>query len=286
MMVFALSLLGWPANLSARSTALSTWDCTCKSGDEITLRGKLECGRWPHFDIANKQICFSFGGTMFAQVTTDRNGLAETTWTPPSAGLHLIDVYFGGSGSAKKCRSQICVGASDSSRPAIILDIDGTLCETKRIYFLADFENFPALADAARVVHLLTQRYDALYLTARVHDHREQTLAWLERNGFPRLPTTFLPIAKYPTYDEAGYKLDTLATVAESYQRLEIGIGDRESDAIAYNAQKLRTIILRTKPLEEAHGELADSWSTIESMLLGDNTKKETAIFENLYEDK
>jgi hypothetical protein len=103
------------------------------------------------------------------------------------------------------------------------------------------------------------------------------TRRWLTHRGFPRLPTYFLNIKRFPTYNESKYKIATLSRIKQSFPNLVLGVGDKKSDAKAYRAMGMRTLILGDAGGVEGAEEVPD-WHAIEDMLFSPRIQRFQAM--------
>lgn len=277
----ALALLSSPASAGrgTKEVVLSAWDQVAAPGS-VTLKAKLErsgFGKEPpptspgarriwRRDIEGRTLRFSYQGEVLGEAVTDDDGTAAVEWAPPGPGEYDVDVTFAGDDKFAPGADSLRCAVRGTTRPLVILDIDSTLSHTSWRNVMRGSTDDPVLEHSPAVVARLAAEYDVVYVTARPDKFLDVTKRWLARWGFPRNPVYLLSWKKYPTYDEAKYKTETLAGIKASFPNMVLGVGDKETDAEAYRAHGLRTLILGDTGGVAGAEPVAD-WHEIESLL-------------------
>jgi phosphatidate phosphatase PAH1 len=156
----------------------------------------------------------------------------------------------------------------DGSRPTAIVDIDHTLSTAGKWQVIRGDLEAPPLEGSPAILAEVMQHYEIVYVTARIKKFQRYTRAWLAKHGFSRRPIFFMDFKKYPTYDEAQYKIDTIGPIRELFPNTVVGFGDKKTDAVAYRHHGLRTFILGDAGGVDGAEEVAD-WAEIRQLLLG-----------------
>lgn len=120
-------------------------------------------------------------------------------------------------------------GASDTTRQAVIFDIDGTLTPTPRAIRTARED----AAAAAR--RFAGQGYQIVYLSARVRLLQAGIPDWLQDNGFPPGPI-HVPQGRADSRDHAAFKTRILQQYRDKGWRFVAAYGDSSTDFQAYAA--------------------------------------------------
>lgn len=151
-------------------------------------------------------------------------------------------------------------------RTTIVLDIDDTLSHTDYFDLILQTgrEKSRPLRGAGEAVRHLAEQFDLVYLTSRPTYLLPATASWLDRNGFPPGPVyTADRVAEL--LNVRRYKTRYLAELLKRHPHACIGIGDRSSDARAYRANGMVSVIVN--PDEDSHFNSRDvvlrSWSDV-----------------------
>lgn len=127
--------------------------------------------------------------------------------------------------------------------PLVIADMDLTLVEsgfTRVLVGMADpYDN------AANVMRRLVRERDwtPIYLTQRPDYLEPLSKNWLRRNGFP--PGPVVPTNLRTLIQGSGrFKTDALRSLMQRYPNVELAVGDKYSDAAAYSANGVSSILI------------------------------------------
>jgi hypothetical protein len=117
-------------------------------------------------------------------------------------------------------------------------DVDGTLTESENAFATSLLTQAAVAVQAeapAAIATLVHNGYQPIYVTARGRVFTEATRSWLAAQGFPRGPLrladSIITLPGAPTVD---YKASVLSTIEAAGLVVEVGIGNRASDAEAY----------------------------------------------------
>jgi phosphoglycolate phosphatase-like HAD superfamily hydrolase len=287
-MIGALTFLTGAASLQAapptsskgdKPVIVTARDMLIREGSSVTLEAKLERkgfgfamasvsvqGIW-RGDIEGRELVFTLDGQPVGSSITDKEGFAQVTWTPKKAGDYLFEARFRGDEKYASGTDSLLVSVRPRNTEIVVLDIDHTLSHTsKKNVIKGRIDDLP-LDHAKEVVARLHQGGQTLvYVSARMNKFNDVTRRWLAHWGFPRLPTYFLDIKRFPTYNEAKYKIATLSRIKQSFPNMVLGVGDKKSDAEAYRFVGMRALILGDAEGVEG-AEVVESWKQVEEML-------------------
>ena len=103
-----------------------------------------------------------------------------------------------------------------------------------------------------------------MYLTGRPRSLLDRTRQWLEENEYPAGPVITAPSLRQAMHART-FKLHALHALRENWPNMLIGIGDRPSDAAAYGASEMLTLITSPKRDTEygVHAIMLRNWKTI-----------------------
>ncbi|MEW6253070.1 MAG: phosphatase domain-containing protein, partial [Planctomycetota bacterium] len=137
----------------------------------------------------------------------------------------------------------------DPHRPVIAVDIDHTIADTQRRELIGSTASDPStpIPLAAPTLRELGQRFQILYLTSRPRFLLDKTRHWLRDHGFPEGPV-FTAAGLFEMFGSRAYKQAKLAELRRAWPNLLIGIGDRASDAAAYQANGMLAINIGLEP--------------------------------------
>lgn len=134
-------------------------------------------------------------------------------------------------------------------RPAVVVDIDDTLVDggpvnSLRLVLGIGHRSVPPFAGAPEVLRDLGKRWNVVLLTARDDALASRTLEWLEASGFPRLPVIFSSSWLLTARAREGFKRRAIERLKAGGLDVELGIGDKPDDLLAYERCKLTTILV------------------------------------------
>jgi hypothetical protein len=195
-------------------------------------------------DIKNRQVSFFLDGASLGSAATDDDGTATVEWTPPGIGAFSIEARFDGDEKFAAGTDSLLCAVRSPERPTVILDIDHTLSQTSNWNVIRGRVDDLPLEHSQEVAPKLAAAHDIVYMTARPNKFLDVTKRWLAHWGFARYPIFLLDLKKYPSFDEAKYKTETLAAIKASFPDVVLGIGDKQTDAEAYRAHGLRALII------------------------------------------
>jgi len=251
---------------------LQGFDALAPRGRAVILEAKLERASGflgVHPDVHGVEVAFEAGGATIGRARTGRDGLARVAWTPTSGiDEHAITVRVEGGRRWVADPAPLRVFARDPARPVLVVDLDGTVCESSEFDVATRPPSEIAACDgAAAALGRLAARFDVVYLTARDDAFSARSREWLDLRGFPRGPVLVRDVGPRTLSAEA-YKAERLLDLARDF-RLAAGVGDRDEDARAYLAAGLAAIVVggdgtRGIPARARH---ARDWAAVEKLL-------------------
>ncbi|MCA8924613.1 MAG: hypothetical protein KDD82_22565 [Planctomycetes bacterium] len=252
--IVAAALLACAASAQAKITA-TAHDAVARPGQPVELRAKFERASWLRWDMKDELVEFTVAGQV-TSARTDRDGMARVRVNANVApGIYDFSARIPRKPRAMLARGRIFV--LDPARPIAVVDIDGTLSDLHS--WLVPFwgkraKTFPG---APRVVQALARNHQILYLTARDDVHDRRTRLFLNRHRFPDGPivfndrglTTKQERQQFRGKHHATYKLAELQRLQALGFTLRLGIGDKETDAFAYEGAAIPSYIHTNKQL-------------------------------------
>lgn len=204
--------------------------------EPVTLRAHMQSLRYWE-PIVGAAIGFYAGDDLLGWTATDANGVAALTWTMPLEGDVMIDayqVYVNDAGDLVEPRGQsapLVAAARDAESRFAVIDLDRTVVNSSfwRV-LLGGAEPMPG---SVTVLNELAERYSLVYLTHRPDLLARRSRSWLAGHGYPSGPLLVSSLGE-ALGSSGTYKTERLAALRAKYPRLEIGVGDKISDALAY----------------------------------------------------
>ena len=198
-------------------------------------------------DLEDVRVRFYVEGREVGHDRTDRDGRARKKCRLPSGGADEFEARAAVDG--RRLHSRGAVYTWRRYRTIVVVDVDHTLAETEYTELILEEEDEESdpLKRSRRVLNRLGRDYQILYLTARPRFLLEKTRAWLEENEYPPGPV----VTAKGLRQSAGageFKRKALEELREAWPNLLIGIGDNASDAAAYGATKMLTLIVGREP--------------------------------------
>jgi len=204
---------------------------------ELTVR-ILHVRKLQH--VEGVTVEYFLGKQSLGRATTDKDGYAKLKWKPPQAKApqdHEITAKIVAvpdddlEEMLKATPASLLVAVRPKDASFAVIDLDHTVVDSGFARVLIG--GAKPMPQAAKTVKELAGKYDLIYLTHRPDLLTVTSKRWLTDNGFPRAPL-LVSTFKQAIGDSGEYKSARLKQLREQYPRLEIGIGDKLSDAKAY----------------------------------------------------
>lgn len=140
------------------------------------------------------------------------------------------------------------VFAWDPQRVVIAVDLDQTIERTEYKALLLDSkaDDSDPLKRSVAALRGLGPDFHIVYLTGRPRFLLEKTRAWLRERGFPEGPVVTAKGVR-EMFSPGSFKERKLEGLRGDWPHLLIGIGDKASDANAYGANDMLSLIVSTE---------------------------------------
>jgi len=187
--------------------------------------------------IKGLTVSFVEGDEPVAVATTDGNGLAKVSWTPPKEGDYKLKAVITGRPEGvsedvlKVSPSPLLVAARDKESEFVVIDLDHTVVDSSFFHVLLG--NPTPMAGSVDVAKRISESYSIIYLTHRPDLLARKSKDWLARHKYPDGPLLVSEL-RDAFGDSGKFKTAKLKAVKKSYGNVKIGIGDKLSDAQAY----------------------------------------------------
>jgi len=192
--------------------------------------------------LGGVEVVFHAGGEELGRARTDKDGYAVAIGRLP-AGARKLEARATFAGHPLVAESDIY--SWEEGRTIILCDIDGTVAETATralLFHRQDTESRP-LPGAAQTLHDLVGEYSLVFMTARPVAWYQKTHEWLVESGFPDAPVVLAPSVRSALSAEQ-YKSSTIAMIRKLFPDALIGIGNAETDSLAYTANGLLALMI------------------------------------------
>ncbi|MBN1845603.1 MAG: hypothetical protein JW810_07965 [Sedimentisphaerales bacterium] len=225
---------------------LTTMDEMVLPGKSVSLTARVQAG-----DLLRPQVgCvvrFYRDGCLYRVTETDQEGLGSVRFRPDRPGDFPFEVVISPVGLRDTAPApqtlRVCCRAQDA--PLVIVDLDKTIVADG---FHAVLLGNPEPADhSPPVMQRLAQTHTIVYLTHRPDYFSKKSKTWIEQHGFPPGPVLLSSLSGFLKGSEA-FKSERIAELRRRFTRLEIGIGDKFSDALAYHQNVLKAYLLVQLP--------------------------------------
>jgi len=224
-------------------TVLLTCDLLAEPGCKVTLSAYLREGLRLEPE-AGRRVQFFLGDKLLGEATTDPRGEARIAWpVPGAAGDYRVRVHVRPEDVPGKTVEdvELLVAARPKETHLFIVDLDHTVVESDFLHVLkGDARPMP---DAAAVLSRIASAHTVVYLTHRPDFLGALSKRWLSQNGFPAGP--MLTSTLETLFEGSGtFKMGRLAEIKKTYAGVVFGVGDKVSDAQAYDANGVPPILL------------------------------------------
>lgn len=222
------------------------YDTLAYPGKEVDLVARLRLLEGL-IDIPDVTLGFYLDDTFLGKAVTDDDGRATISWTPPRQGDYSLRVKV-----LAKPRNQekdltaltparLFVAARPKDIPIAIVDLDHTVVQSgfARV-LLGGARPMPHSQD---VLKRLSKKHTIVYLTHRPNLLSNKSKNWLINNGYVRGPLLMSDLAD--VFGDSGkFKTARLKALRKTFPNVQLGIGDKLSDAAAYAANGVTAYLI------------------------------------------
>jgi hypothetical protein len=251
---------------------LTAYDVLIKRGEKCVLSAKLEHDGPLGINPDMRGYDLTFKGKPFGEKTvkTGKDGIAsvEVELDAAAGKSFPVDVVFGGSPRHQAAVATLEVYIWPEKTPILVTDIDHTISDFSQLKVpFAENQNIPILPDADTVLTRLAKDYAVVYLSARDDALYGKTRAWLNLHGFPRGPFFCRDYRIGQSQEE--FKKNFLGPFTKRFTNVAVGVGDRESDANAYQAFGIKAYMIdpQGKKTYPAGTVIVKNWLEVEERL-------------------
>lgn len=242
-------------------------------------------------------VRFYRGGELYKVAETDANGVATVAFTPPAEGDYLFQAAVAPAGMAGDLPqpAPLLLACRKPDTPLAIVDLDKTIVASGFEAVLAG--NPQPMAGSQGVLARLARTHTVVYLTHRPDFFTRKSRDWLREQQYPIGPLLLSTRSQFLS-GSGRYKAAAIAHLQRDFGRVEIGIGDKISDARAYHESGMKAILIyhvsasaeparrqrEAKELESlpAEVQVVSNWAEVADALAGKRVDARRRIVEEL----
>jgi len=223
-------------------------DVLCRPGEEVALAASLR-GGFRLEGVEGVRIQFHLQERRLAQVASGSDGDAAVGWTAPAEpGDYRIRVRVKPADQPaneddRVPPTRLLVAVRKPDVPLAIVDLDKTLVASGFHRVLLGGGGAEPMAGSRTVLARLARTHTLVYLTHRPDFLGPTSKTWLDGHGYPLGPVLTSTLGGL-IRGSGRYKSRRLTEIARTFKTLKVGIGDKVSDARAYAARGLTSVLI------------------------------------------
>lgn len=264
------------------SVLFTAMDALTTPGEPVELRAQLRAG-----DLLRGRpgyaVRFYRGGKLFKVAETDDDGVAAVAFTPTAPGDFAFEAALAPLGLAEEppAPRKLTVACRAPETPIAVVDLDKTVVATGFHTVLVG--SAEPMARSQEVLRRLSKTHTVVYLTHRPDYFSIKSKAWLAEHGYPPGPLLLSTLGGF-LKGSGAFKSEQLAELQKQFRKIEIGIGDKVSDAEAYHARGLKSFLILQVPAgaeDTVYDALADELEALDAsvQVVTDWTQVERGLF-------
>ena len=220
---------------SESSVIFYAFDVLSEPNKPVEIAAKLQTVRFA--DIQDVTVGFYRASEQIGEAQTDLNGTATITWLGPSQGdysfsARIIEVPDDQDSRLRDVPAvPVFVAVRDANTPFVVIDLDHTVVDSS--FFRVLLGGGTPMADSVKIVRKIADKYSLIYLTHRPDLMTHRSKSWLQKHGYPAGPL-LVSTLKQSIGASGRFKSGRIAELKKTFKHIDIGIGDKLSDAQAY----------------------------------------------------
>jgi len=278
-------------------------DLLATPGEEVTLQASLR-GGFRLDGVEGVRIQFHLDERRVDEVTSDGDGNVQTRWTAPAEpGDYRVRVRVKPDDQpAEEDRqvepARLLVSVRKAETPLAVVDLDKTLVASGFATVLLGGASAEPMAGSQAVLARLAKTYTIVYLTHRPDFLGPTSKNWLDTHGYPAGPVLTSTLGGL-LEGSGTFKTERLNALKKTFANLKVGIGDKVSDAQAYAALGMTSILIPdvnwsdddAEDFEKAAAEIAalpdtvhvaTTWTEVSAVLFDGASRPKGPIVERL----
>ena len=223
-------------------------DALVLPGQETRLQAQFRSGDFLQ-PQAGYCVRFYREGKLYKAALTDEAGQAAVGFQADAVGDFHFQAALAPVGlkEAPPEPAEFVVTCRSADEPMIIVDLDKTVVASGfQAVLVGGAEPMPG---AAEVLGELGRDHIIVYLTHWPDLFGPKSKAWLQEHGFPPGPLLLSTLQTF-VKGSGAYKTGRLEDIRARFSRVEMGIGDKISDALAYHENGMQAFLILPIPDE------------------------------------
>ena len=204
--------------------------------EPVELTARVQLARLLE-DVPGVRVAFYEGSKLIGRARTDEHGRAVVSWTASKAGDYSLLAKIDDVPNKdykdllEISPAPLLVTVREKKTTFVVIDLDHTVVGSS--FFRVLMGGAKPMPDSQRVTKALAKKYGIIYLTQRPELLSRKSKQWLSKQGYPKGPL-MLSELKEALAGSGKFKSSQLALIRKRFPGIQIGIGDKPSDAQAY----------------------------------------------------
>jgi len=220
-------------------------DSVAKPNEEVMVRARLESDRLSGME--GYVVRFYRDGDLYKTTETDSGGVAEVSFTPDALGTYMFraEVDEAGFPNDAPGPQDLVVACYDPDAPMVVVDLDKTVVASGfHVVLAGDPKPMPR---SVEVLTRIAETHQVVYLTHRPEYFSIKSKRWLVEHKYPTGPLLMSDIGGF-LEGSGAFKTRAIRDLRERFGGLDLGIGDKFSDAQAYHDNGIRAYVIVQPP--------------------------------------
>ena len=223
----------------------------------VLIEGWVSRFLWFNFSLKNEELEIFHGDNKILDMKTNNNGEFAKEYDFKKPGLYSLRLRLKKYNNSPGILNILIIDPNDK-KDVVVCDIDNTIVNFSYVMFFFGFDLDP-IEGARSVLWEISKKYYLIYLTHRHDMFTNNTKEWILEKDFPLSPV-FLWSIKDDPFRSYSYKVSKIKSIKkDTGLNIVAGIGDRESDIMAYRETGIPNIFLV---------DSSNSWEKIRKELL------------------
>ncbi len=271
-------------------------DALASPGQPTELRASLQGGDF----LAPRRghtVLFFRDGKLIRAAQTDSMGIARAEFTPSEVGNITLQAMPAPNelSDAPPEPAELLVASRKPDEPIVVVDLDKTVVASG--FHKVMVGQAEAMDRSPEVLSRIAHGRTVVYLTHRPDYFGPKSKAFLKRNGFPTGPLLLSTISGF-LKGSGTFKTEVLRDLRSRFKNVDMGIGDKFSDAESYHKVGMQSFLIFHYPdtddpedYREAMAKLealpddihvVTTWTQIEGILYRNETVSREPIVDRL----